>query len=80
MFRVKDSLNDIIGKTLSGVVVCKNGSRRQLFLAFDDGTSFEFWVNGEDISMASRPDNADLKRVVSILAQEPNNQFVVFGR
>lgn len=80
MSRIKDSPSEIIGKTLAGVVLSRNGSRRQLFLAFDDGTSFEFWVNGEDFSMASRPDNANLNQVTSILAREPSNQMVVFER
>ena len=80
MARSKDSLYDIIGKTLAGVVLCENGARRQLFLAFDDGTSFEFWLNGEDFSMASRPDNANLDQVISTLARESSNQLAVFER
>ena len=80
MSKIKASLNDIIGKTLAGAVLCKNGSRAQLFWAFDDGTSFEFWVNGEEIAMASRPDNANLDHVISVLAREPSNELVVFER
>ena len=76
--RVKDSLKQLIGKTLCGVVVCRNPNRSQLFLAFDDGTSFEFWVPQEDLSMASHADNQDLEQVIEILGRESHNKFVVF--
>jgi len=44
---MKDGIGDIIGKTISDVVVAnKNGEPRQeVFLVFSDGTYFEFWGN-----------------------------------
>lgn len=42
----------IVGKTISGVIIKEGNVRRgspsyQLFLIFDDDTSYEFWVSGE---------------------------------
>lgn len=42
----------IVGKTISGVIIKRGDTRRgspshQLFLIFDDDTSYEFWVSGE---------------------------------
>jgi hypothetical protein len=76
--RVKDSLKQVIGKTLSGVVVCRNPKRSRLFLAFEDGTSFEFWVPDDDFSMAKGIDQQSLQMVIEILGRESRNEFVVF--
>lgn len=76
--RVKDSLKQVIGKTLSGVVVCRNPDRSQLFLAFEDGTSYEFWVSDVDLSMASRIDQQSLQMVIEVLGREAHNKFELF--
>lgn len=76
--RVKDSLRQVIGKTVDGVVVCRNPDRSQLFLAFEDGTSFEFWVSDADLSMASRIDQQSLTKVIEILGRESHNKFAIF--
>jgi hypothetical protein len=76
--KVKDSLSQLIGKTLSGVVVCRNPNRSQLFLAFEDGTSYEFWVSDADLSMASGIDQQSLEMVIEVLGRESRNEFVVF--
>lgn len=43
---MKNGLREIIGKTITDVVVAYNKHRdpaNQVFLVFDDGTYFEFW-------------------------------------
>ena len=43
---MKDGLREIIGKTITNVIVARNERRdpaNQVFLVFDDGTYFEFW-------------------------------------
>ena len=72
MGRIKDSLHQLVGKTIQSVVVCGNPSsepKAQLFLVFKDGTSFEFWVDQGHLSMASKVDEEDLEKVVSLARQ-----------
>lgn len=43
---MKDAINEIVGKTISGIVSVENehhAPRHQLILLFSDGTSFEFY-------------------------------------
>lgn len=49
---MKTGVGDIIGKTISGVVVAENkrNPRQQVFLVFSDGTYLEFW--GESFNCA----------------------------
>lgn len=54
MGRIKDEVEQIIGKRISGVVIKKTkkpgGSPTgQLFLLFDDGSYYEFYTYGCDI-------------------------------
>jgi len=44
---MKDGISDIIGKTISDVVIANKDSEPKLevFLVFSDGTYFEFWGN-----------------------------------
>ena len=51
---MKEGLRQIVGKTISSVVVAKNENanpRNQVFLIFSDGTSFEFF--GDSFNCAS---------------------------
>lgn len=51
---MKDGIQDIIGKTIAGVVIAQNKQRaphQQIFLVFDDETSYEFY--GELFTCAS---------------------------
>ena len=44
---MKDSVQEIVGKTISGIVI-KEGDHSiqgQVFLVFDDNSCFEFWAN-----------------------------------
>lgn len=69
MPRIKKSLQQLVGKTIKNIVICKNSEtepKGQLFLVFDDGTSFEFWVNHDLFSMASKVDDEDLDQVVEL--------------
>ena len=81
MGRIRESLNQLLGKTISSVVVSKNEMREphsQLFLIFDDGTSFEIWVNQDDFCMASKTDDENLEKVLSLLEQRSENRITVF--
>lgn len=43
---MKDGIREIVGKTISGVVIAQNqerSPRNQVFLTFSDGTYFEIW-------------------------------------
>ncbi len=43
---MKSGLREIVGKTITDVIVARNDYRdpaNQVFLVFDDGTFFEFW-------------------------------------
>jgi hypothetical protein len=53
---MKNGIKQIVGKTVSGIVVAsKDGApRQQLFLSFTDGTYFEIW--GESFSCAGGVD------------------------
>lgn len=50
---MKDGLGYIIGKRIQAVLVAEGESdpRQQVFLVFEDGTTFEFW--GQHFSCAS---------------------------
>ena len=79
--RVKDSLEGLLGKTIRAVVVTKNAKSRprsQLFLIFDDGESFEFWADGEDIAMASKVDVEDLDEVIRLVSTRKSNDIYVY--
>ena len=81
MGRVKDSLSELLGKTISPAVVTRNGDsepRSQLFLVFDDGTSFEFWVDNDVISMASKTDNETLDQVLRLARKRKGSRVHVF--
>ena len=83
MGRVKDSLADLVGRTISSVVVTKNNEtepQSQLFLIFQDGTSFEFWVDGAQLSMASKIDDESLDDVIRLARERPGNDVFVFDR
>lgn len=49
---MKDGLRQIVGKTISSVIVAKNhkSPENQVFLIFEDGSYFEFW--GPEFSCA----------------------------
>ena len=50
---MKDGIGQILGRTVSGVIIAKNerrSPRYQLFLTFSDGTYFEIW--GDSVACA----------------------------
>ena len=78
--RVKDSLNDVIGKIVSGVVVAKSQSdhpRSQVYFVFSDGTALEFWGDQEGISMGSGLDELGVDQIVKILEKRSGIQIHV---
>ena len=81
VMRVKDSLGGLLGKTIRAVVVTKNATskpRSQLFLILDGGESFEFWVDSEDIAMASKVDAEDLDEVIRLVSKRESNEVYVY--
>lgn len=81
MVRAKDSLSDIIGKTISSVVVAENRQsepRVQVFLVFSDNTSFEIWSNDKDLSVASGVDKCDKDRIIEVLKNRQETQIWTF--
>lgn len=64
-FAMKDGLRQVVGKTISGVLVADvaNSSRRQVFLVFDDDTHFELW--GHEIDGTGGVDPGGMDKVRS---------------
>lgn len=65
---MKSGLNDIIGKTITDVIVARNDRgdpANQVFLVFDDGTYFEFW--GAQFNCNSGVDRGGVAEVVKYL-------------
>lgn len=60
---MKDGIKQIVGKTITGVVVAdqRSGTRRQMFLIFNDDTHFELW--GDSFTGASGLDFGGLEKV-----------------
>jgi len=68
--KLDTALQEIIGKTLDGVVVTENTHARfQIFLLFTDGTHYEFYGAG-DIDGARSASKGDPKRMRSLLSKQ----------
>ena len=68
--RIKDSLNDLIGKIISGVMVAQypeGNPRSRIYLTFSDGTAFEFWEDEEGMEMAGGLDVGGVDQIVEML-------------
>lgn len=64
---MKRGVKEIIGKTISSVVVGYNRKdpQNQVFLIFDDGTQFEFW--GRDFNCAGGVDIGDQAKAINYI-------------
>lgn len=62
---MKDGIRDVVGKTISGVVVKEADRlpRTQIFLLFTDGTYFEIYSGSGDISGAGGIDVGGIDKV-----------------
>ena len=79
--RVKDSLSDLIGKIISGVVVAqypKGNPRSRIYLTFSDGTAFEFWEDEESIAMAGGLDHGGVDQIVKMLGRREGAKIKAF--
>ena len=79
--RVKGSLNDLIGKIISGVVVAqypKGNPRSRIFLTFSDGTAFEFWEDEESIAMAGALDRGGVNQITEMLERREGAKIATF--
>ena len=81
MGRIRDELSQIVGKTISHVVVVKNPTahfpKSQLVLVFQDGTSYEFWANEEDLSMGGGLDSYGVDQVVELARRNADSKIHV---
>ena len=83
---VKDSLSDLIGKIISGVVVGqfpKGNPRTQIYLTFSDGTAFEFWehegsIANSYIDMAGYLVDGGVDQIAKKLERRPGAKITVF--
>ena len=75
---MKSGVKQIIGKTISGVVVkeSKNSPRTQLFLLFNDGTYYEFYSGLGDICGAGGVDRGGIHEVNQYLSGSPDRKIV----
>ena len=81
MLRTKDGVDQVVGKTVTGVVMTENENsspRSQLFLIFSDGTSYEFWVHSEKMTTASQVDQCDRDEVIRLLRNRPGTNIWAF--
>ena len=81
MSRTKDGLEQIVGKTIAGVVMTENekgGPRSQLYLIFSDSTSFEFWVDSDRITTASCVDQCGKEEIISVSQRRPDTEIWAF--
>jgi len=79
--RVKDSLSDLIGKIISGVVVAqysKGYPRSRIYITFSDGTAFEFWEDEETMSMAGGLDSGGVDHIVEMLERRDGAKIHAF--
>lgn len=72
---MKDIPSDIVGKRISGVVFIERvdaGIRpyNQLFLCFEDGTSFEFWGGDDGIHPSGGYENKTVKSLLENLSPQ----------
>ena len=79
--RVKDSLFDLIGKTISGVVVAKypeGNPRSRIYLTFSDGTAFEFWEDEGAMSMAGGLERGGVDQLVKMMERREGAEIHAF--
>ncbi len=67
--KLHTALQGVIGRAIAGVVIAEHEAERfQLFLAFTDGTHYEFYGAG-DLNGARKIDHGDIRMVRGILAK-----------
>lgn len=81
--RVKDEVEKIIGRRISGVVIKHNNDNRaelssQLFLLFDDNTYYEFYTNDSPIGTTGGVDQGGLKEVLAYMNNTLKPVFVKY--
>lgn len=80
---VKDGAEQIIGKTIKGVVIKKakpncRPPAMQLFLLFEDGTYYEFYTFDCSISTTSGVAVGDLSNVIDYMSDVNEPIFVKY--
>lgn len=80
--RIKDEVEQIIGRRISGVVIkrAKEGGHptNQLFLLFDDGHYYEFYTTGCSISTTAGVSRGELNDVLGYMNQTLEPVFVKY--
>lgn len=77
---MKDNAYEIIGKTITGIIIKRNrhsrSPRSQLFLIFDDFSSYEFYSpDGEIVNTGGLNKNTSFREVYNYLGE---NTKVIF--
>jgi hypothetical protein len=79
--RIKNSLNDLIGKIVNGIVIAEyaeGNPTNRIFLTFSDGSAFEIWQDDNIISMASDPNTGDVEQLVQLLKRREGAEVRAF--
>lgn len=79
--RIRNSLSDFIGKTISGIVTAEfqNGNPiNQIFLTFSDGTALETWQDDDVIHMSHAPDFGTVDKALEILERREGAKIQIF--
>ena len=79
--RIKNSLSDFIGKTISGIVVAEypeGNPINRIFLTFSDGTALETWQDYDILHMSHAPDFGAVDKAVDILERREGAKIQVF--
>jgi hypothetical protein len=72
---IKSEVRQIVGKTITGVIVKEGtGPRSQLFLTFSDGTYYEFYCGDSAISCTGGVDRGGVAEVLKYMS--PRQQVV----
>ncbi len=74
---MKSGLSEIIGKTITDVIVARNDRgdpANQVFLVFDDGSYFEFW--GAQFNCNSGVDRGGVAEVMHYVGRWPTAKII----
>ena len=79
--RIKNSLQDFIGKTINGIVAAEypeGNPINRMFLTFSDGTALETWQDDEVIHMSHAPDFGTVDKAIEILERREGAKIQAF--
>lgn len=79
---MKDGAKEILGKTITGVVIKAGGMppKSQLFLVFSDGTYYEFYCDRDHIHPTGGLWRGDIEDVRRYMGEVKNITFEVHAK